>query len=41
VKCGGVVERNKKMLSVASFQSTKKRKRMKKMMKPSIRRKTN
>jgi hypothetical protein len=40
-KCGGAVEKNKKTLLDASFQSMKKRKRMKKMMNKLTRRKIN
>jgi hypothetical protein len=40
-KCGGAVERNKKMLLDVSFQSMKKRKRMKKMKNKLTKRKIN
>jgi len=40
-RCGGVAERNKKMLLDVSFQSMKKRKRMKKMMNKLTKRKIN
>jgi hypothetical protein len=38
-RCGGAVERNRKMLLAVNSQSMKKRKRMKKMMKPLTKRK--
>ena len=40
-RCGGVAERKKKMLLDVSFQSMKKRKRMKKMMNKLTKRKIN